>query len=109
MLRGAERDQHYRVGDDGGLQTDGTERRLEPGGVEVVSPLLGDIHRVANAYADRVSISIHLYGGNIGSLVRHEFDPVSGTAKPFVSGYSTAPVPNLWDRSAAIRRGLAAA
>lgn len=109
MLRGAERDQHYRVGDDGGLQPDGAERRLEPGAVEVVSPLLGDIHRVANAYADRVSISIHLYGGNIGSLVRHEFDPVSGTAKPFVSGYSTSPVPNLWDRSAVIRRGLAAA
>ena len=103
MLRGAEVGKHYRVGDDGRLQPVGEERRLVPGDIEAVSPALGDIHRVANASADSASISIHLYGANIGAVARHVFDPVTGAAKPFVSGYSSAQVPNLWDRSAAIR------
>ncbi len=107
MLRGAETGQHYRVGDDGRLQPEGGETRLEPRDIEVVSPTLGDIHRVANAWPDRVSISIHLYGANIGAVARHVFDAESGEPKPFVSGYSSAVVPNLWDRSAAIRAGLA--
>lgn len=107
MLRGAETGQRYRVGDDGRLQPVGGESRLEPGDIEAVSPTLGDIHRVANAWTDRTSISIHLYGANIGAVARHVFDPASGAAKPFVSGYSAPVVPNLWDRSAAIRAGLA--
>ncbi len=108
MLRGAETGQHYRIGDDGRLQPQGAQTRLEPGDIEAVSPTLGDIHRVANAWPDRVSISIHLYGANIGAVAHHVFDPETGEAKPFVSGYSAAVVPNLWDRSAAIRAGLAA-
>jgi predicted metal-dependent enzyme (double-stranded beta helix superfamily) len=107
MLRGAETGQHYRVGDDGRLQPHGPETRLEPGDIEAVSPTLGDIHRVANAWPDRVSISIHLYGANIGAVARHVFDPETGAAKPFVSGYSAPVVPNLWDRSAAIRAAIA--
>jgi hypothetical protein len=27
------------------------------------------------------------------------FDPQSGAAREFVSGYSNATIPNLWDRS----------
>jgi len=50
----------------------------------------GDIHRVVNAYDDRVSISIHAYGANIGKVRRHVFDPQTGAAKEFVSGYSNA-------------------
>ena len=57
---------------------------------------LGDIHRVRNAFTDKVSISIHMYGANIGEVERHVFDPATGRAKPFVSGYSNAMVPNLW-------------
>ena len=106
MLSGAELGQRYRVGDDGRLQVEGGEGRLDPGDIESVSPAMGDIHRVANAFADRASISIHLYGANIGAVARHVFDSVSGVPKPFVSGYSSAQVPNLWDRSAAIRRGF---
>jgi predicted metal-dependent enzyme (double-stranded beta helix superfamily) len=46
--------------------------------------------------ADRPSISIHLYGGNIGTMRRHTFDPATGAPREFVSGYSAATVPNLW-------------
>jgi len=76
--------------------------RLDPGQVEAVSPTVGDLHRVHNAHADRVSISIHVYGANIGAVRRHTY-PAEGGRKPFVSGYSNTLLPNLWDRSAELR------
>ena len=48
------------------------------------------------------------FGANIGAVSRHVFDPVTGAAKPFVSGYSSTSLPNLWDRSADVRATLAA-
>jgi 3-mercaptopropionate dioxygenase len=108
MLRGAETGQCYRVADDGKLLPHGAEQRLEPGDIEAVSPSLIDIHRVSNAYVDSPSISIHLYGANIGAVARHVFDAETGEPKPFISGYSSAEMPNLWDRSASIRRALVA-
>ena len=95
MLRGAEISTSYeRAG--GELVKVGT-RRLEPGEIETVSPRLGDIHQVRNAFDDRVSISIHVYGDNIGSVMRHVFRP-DGSAADFTSGYSAGRVPNLWNR-----------
>lgn len=86
MLRGAEWSQHYSVGD-GMPRTVGEPELLEPGKLTTVSPLSRDVHRVWNAYSDRVSISIHLYGGDIGSIERHVFDSSTGARKSFVSGY----------------------
>jgi predicted metal-dependent enzyme (double-stranded beta helix superfamily) len=105
MLRGAERCQRWRREADGRLAPDGGEEVLQPGQVDAVSPRIGDIHVVANALADRPSISIHVYGANIGAVRRHVFDPATGAPKDFVSGYSLDAVPNLWDRSAAVRAG----
>jgi predicted metal-dependent enzyme (double-stranded beta helix superfamily) len=101
VLRGAERAQRYAV-HEGRLVLDGAETRLERGEVEAVSPTVGDIHKVSNAYDDRVSISIHVYGANIGAVRRSTFAS-DGAAKPFISGYSSALLPNLWDRSGEIR------
>lgn len=99
MLRGAEFAQRYeRSAARASLAPSGQEVKLVPGEVDVVSPTLGDIHQVRNALADQVSISIHLYGGNIGRIARHVFAPETGVAKDFVSGYSNALVPNLWAR-----------
>jgi len=53
-------------------------------------PHLGDIHTIANAYEDRPSISIHVYGGNIGRIRRSIYDPATGATKSFISGYSNA-------------------
>jgi len=102
MLRGSEFSQRYRVGD-GTCAEQGAPVALQPGQIEVLSPAEGDIHKVWNAFADRTSISIHLYGGNIGAIARHVFDPATGQAKPFVSGYSGEVLPNIWDRSAEVR------
>ena len=101
MLRGNECAQSYELDPNGLVRELGPEAVLAAGQVECVSPRIGDIHRVRNAHADRVSISIHLYGGNIGRLHRHVFAPGSPGPKPFVSGYSNSLVPNLWAKDSA--------
>jgi predicted metal-dependent enzyme (double-stranded beta helix superfamily) len=88
VLRGAEYGQHYELKDGAAPCKVGGDKRLDAGQVEIVSPSHGDVHLVRNAYDDRVSISIHLYGGNIGRITRSVYDAQTGTAKDFVSGYS---------------------
>ena len=51
---------------------------LRPGDIDLVSPRVGDIHRVSNALADRASVSIHVYGANIGAVKRHVYEPDRG-------------------------------
>ena len=64
--------------------------------VEKVSADDGDIHRVSNALADRVSISIHVWR----QYRRGEARRIPGrAAKPFISGYSNRHLPNIWDSS----------
>ncbi|SCK20012.1 Predicted metal-dependent enzyme of the double-stranded beta helix superfamily [Variovorax sp. HW608] len=88
MLRGGERAESFEVGLPGQpMQSLGTQD-LNPGTVESLSPRVGDTHRVSNKFEDRVSISVHVYGGNIGRISRHVFDPKTSMRKPFVSGYS---------------------
>ena len=98
MLRGEEEAQGFVLDAAGRPVPHGEPVRLRPGSIETVSPRVGDIHRVRNACPDRVSISIHVYGANIGAVRRSVYAP-DGTRKPFISGYSNAWVPNLWDRS----------
>jgi predicted metal-dependent enzyme (double-stranded beta helix superfamily) len=64
---------------------------------------VGDIHQVTNAFTDCGSLSIHVYGGNIGAVRRYTFDPATGKESLFVSGYTNKVVPNLWDRSSEVR------
>jgi len=99
MLRGSEQAELYDRAPDGSLIGHGQGDVLAPGEVEAVSPRVGDIHRVWNAQSDATSISIHVYGGNIGAVERASYSP-DGTAKPFISGYANTVLPNLWDRSA---------
>src|SRR5262245_40614518 len=68
------------------------------GEIDRVSPTVGDIHVVSNA-GTKTAVSIHVYGGNIGAIRRNVFDPATGAAKEFISGYSNTVVPNLWDKS----------
>ncbi len=86
VLRGAELSQRFQSPDVGPPEPLGQPERLEPGAVEAVSPAIGDVHQVWNAFEDRVSISIHLYGADIGAVRRWTY-PVEGGRKSFVSGY----------------------
>ena len=98
MLRGAEYSQGFARSADGRLEQEGRPIRLEPGQVETLSPHSNDIHQVSNAFDDHVSISIHVYGANIGAVKRAVYQ-VDGSEKLFISGYSNAFLPNIWDLS----------
>jgi predicted metal-dependent enzyme (double-stranded beta helix superfamily) len=105
VLRGAEKCEEFeRPGNDQPMRKTG-EHRIEAGGIDAVSPTIGDIHTVSNALADRASISIHVYGANIGAVRRHVYTRETGEIRSFVSGYSNSVIPNLWDRSAEMRAG----
>jgi predicted metal-dependent enzyme (double-stranded beta helix superfamily) len=95
VLRGTERCERFAPAADGTLNSLGV-CMLNAGEVDAVSPTIGDIHSVSNAHNDRVSISIHAYGADIGAVRRHVFVPETGEAKDFVSGYSNTVLPNLW-------------
>ena len=69
------------------------------GDIDMVSPRVGDIHRVSNVLDDRESISIHVYGANIGAVKRHVYDLATGHSSDFISGYSSDVMPNIWDQS----------
>src|SRR5690606_21205439 len=68
MLRGAEESQRYARDAQGRWLPNGPARLLRPGDVEAVSPTIGDVHRVRNALPHGVSISIHVYGADIGRV-----------------------------------------
>ena len=98
QLRGEEKDTAYYRQADGSFKA-GEASICAPGNVDTVSPSSHDIHVVENSHLDQTSISIHVYGGNIGRIERSVFDPVTGIEKPFVSGYANTLVPNLWNQS----------
>ena len=93
VLRGRERCEEFAAG--APMQAHGAHM-LACGAIDLVSPRVGDIHRVSNALDDQTSVSIHVYGANIGTLARHVYDPASGAASRFVSGYHNNVTPNIW-------------
>jgi predicted metal-dependent enzyme (double-stranded beta helix superfamily) len=99
VLRGLELCEEFSRDSAGGeLYTTG-RHEVTVGDIDLVSPRVGDIHRVSNALTDRESVSIHVYGANIGAVRRHVFDVQTGQSTEFISGYSGDVMPNIWDRS----------
>lgn len=94
VLQGAETSQRF-IEAAQGLSAEDAPVLLSRGDIDRLSPQDGDIHQVRNAYSDQVSISVHVYGANIGTVRRHVF-ATDGTRKAFVSGYANDLVPNLW-------------
>jgi predicted metal-dependent enzyme (double-stranded beta helix superfamily) len=85
LYRGTQDEEIYRQRD-GALEL--AERRsLVPGDFYVLIPPRDDIHRVRTT-SPEASISIHLLTNDTGCIWRHAFDPVSGDAQPFRSGYA---------------------
>lgn len=99
VLRGAELCEEFDRELSSGRLRPGRTHQLTSGAVDRISPRIGDIHRVSNALADHPSVSIHVYGANIGAVSRHIYATDTGLRKRFISGYSNNVTPNLWDRS----------
>jgi predicted metal-dependent enzyme (double-stranded beta helix superfamily) len=70
----------------GGALTLRERRALRPGDFYALLPPRGDIHRVRTTSAE-TSVSIHLLTNDTGCVWRHTFEPESGEAQPFRSGY----------------------
>ena len=96
VLRGAECSTRFAPPSPGHAMMELGEDRLGQRAIDVVSPRQGDFHQVRNALDDRVSISIHVYGANIGRVQRNVYDRATGVAKPFISGYANDTIPNPW-------------
>jgi predicted metal-dependent enzyme (double-stranded beta helix superfamily) len=94
VLRGAERCEEFAVPAQPGPMTGTGAHELPAGAIDLVSPGIGDIHRVSNALLDSVSVSIHIYGANIGAIARHVYDLATGERTRFVSGYANGVMPN---------------
>jgi predicted metal-dependent enzyme (double-stranded beta helix superfamily) len=89
VMRGAERCEECRL-DGGRPELSGAAHLMQPGDVDAVSPTVGDWHRVSSARDDGLSVSIHVYGADIGRVRRHRLDE-AGAMVEFVSGYDSEP------------------
>jgi predicted metal-dependent enzyme (double-stranded beta helix superfamily) len=84
LYRGTQDEEIY-APSDAGLEL--VERRaLAPGEFYVLLPPRDDIHRVRTT-SPETSVSIHLLTNDTGCVWRHAYDPDSGEAQPFRSGY----------------------
>jgi 3-mercaptopropionate dioxygenase len=84
LYRGAQDEEIYAVRN-GALELV-EQRSLGRGDFYVLIPPRDDIHRVRTTSAE-TSVSIHLLTNDTGCVWRHAYDPGSGEARPFRSGY----------------------
>lgn len=87
VLHGAERCEEFPIPGASEMQCL-HEHSLSRGEVDRVSPTIGDWHKVSNALTDQPSVSIHVYGADIGRVHRNFWDAATRELKPMVSGYS---------------------
>jgi 3-mercaptopropionate dioxygenase len=90
VMRGGERCREFNAPSMVSAMSCTHEHVLARGQVDRVSPKIGDWHAVSNALPDQSSVSIHVYGGDIGRIKRSVIDDATGQVRPFVSGYSNA-------------------
>jgi predicted metal-dependent enzyme (double-stranded beta helix superfamily) len=67
-------------------------RALAPGDFYALIPPHDDIHRVRTTSAT-TSVSLHLLTNDTGCVWRHSYDPASGAAAPFRSGWLNVECP----------------
>jgi 3-mercaptopropionate dioxygenase len=88
LYRGAQDEEIY-LEREAGLEL--RERRaLAEGEFYALIPPRDDIHRVRTT-SPETSVSIHLLTNDTGCVWRHAYDPDSGEARPFRSGYVNVP------------------
>lgn len=104
VLRGAVTRQGFEFADGGRAYSPSGPRALEAGTVDLLPSASGGARRLANALGDQVSIGIHVYGGDIGTLTRRVIAS-DGRLQEYVSGYANpehAPPYDIWSIQAEI-------
>jgi predicted metal-dependent enzyme (double-stranded beta helix superfamily) len=84
LYRGTQDEEIYAL--DGDRFELAERRSLVPGDFYALIPPSGDIHRVRTTSAE-TSVSLHLLTNDTGCVWRHAYDPRTGAAIPFRSGY----------------------
>ena len=87
VLRGAERCEEFPVPGVAAMNCTHAHD-LVRGEVDRVSPTIGDWHRVSNAMIDQPSVSIHVYGADIGRVHRNFWDARAQQLMPMISSCS---------------------
>lgn len=88
LYRGAQHEDVYAPTPAGGAVFQHSQS-VAPGDFYALLPPDGDIHRVRTV-SDVTSVSIHLLTNDTGCVWRHRYDPDTGEASPFRSGYVNA-------------------
>lgn len=95
-LRGKEISQHYAQAKNGHWVPNGQSEEIvsqTDNNIDIVSPSVGDVHRVYNGLLDRPSISIHIYGGNLAKISRNMYHE-DGATRTFISKYDKPHAPD---------------
>jgi 3-mercaptopropionate dioxygenase len=85
LYRGTQDEEIYAQRDGASLELV-QSRSLGPGDFYALIPPRDDIHRVRTTSSE-TSVSIHLLTNDTGCVWRHAYDPETGVATPFRSGY----------------------
>jgi 3-mercaptopropionate dioxygenase len=94
LYRGTQDEEIYDPGEDGIRLTE--TRALFPGDFYALLPPRDDVHRVRTTSPD-ASVSIHLLTNDTGCVWRHSYDPETGAASAFRSGWVNVPCANEGD------------
>jgi predicted metal-dependent enzyme (double-stranded beta helix superfamily) len=89
VLRGAVGRQRFALPSGAPPAASGAAKLLKSGAVETFTPKSGEAVQLCNALDDRDAISIHVYGGDIGKLVRRAI-AADGSISEFTNGYANA-------------------
>jgi predicted metal-dependent enzyme (double-stranded beta helix superfamily) len=89
VLRGAVGRRRFALPAGAPPTANGAAKLLKPGAVETFSPKSGEAIELVNALDDVDSISVHVYGGDIGKLARRAV-AADGSISEFSNGYANA-------------------
>ena len=94
IYSGVEREQRYlkpAAGESDSPLVPAGEQEWRRGQVTVCCTTDDDVHAVT-AVGDEPTVGIHVYGGNIGTIKRRSYDPVTGSVEWFASGWDMPPI-----------------
>lgn len=91
IIQGKEDKVHYEVSSNGGPLKKLMHRELRTGDVAICCTSEQDVHQVSCA-SQVPCVGIHVYGGNIGELKRHVYDPETSEKNAIITAWDPVPI-----------------